>query len=292
MLSIATTNDSASVKMKMKFLVVFAVLCSAVHSLAFHRSILLHNRKPAKLVFTDRLIKASSIDAGPDKRGYGLSSRYNKTGSSSSSSFSGTVAEKSSFANAALEKYCLNVNLYIEPSRREEFLTVLKNNAKGTLSTEERCLQYSWGESVDSPNTFHFHEAYIGKEGFEYHTNSPHFQAWEKFASSEPSPFSKAPEVVFFKTQPNENLSKRIKAKQLVRRTVGAVKAMVMAIIKFNYIRAIRNMFYNWFLFFEQFDPNPITEEGKKRKARRQAIERGEVVKEEEMKFFPSFTGW
>lgn len=49
---------------------------------------------------------------------------------------------------------------------------------------------------MDEPNTFHFQEAYVGKAGFEAHTKTAHFGAWEKFASSDP--FSRAPQVTFF----------------------------------------------------------------------------------------------
>ena len=53
-----------------------------------------------------------------------------------------------------------------------------------------------FGEDEKTPNTFHFYESYKGREGFEAHTKTPHFAAWEKFASSDP--FTKPPEVVFF----------------------------------------------------------------------------------------------
>ena len=43
-----------------------------------------------------------------------------------------------------------------------------------------------------------FFEQYEGKAGFEAHTKTEHFAAWEAFASSEPSPFSAPPEVRFF----------------------------------------------------------------------------------------------
>ena len=80
--------------------------------------------------------------------------------------------------------------------RRDEFIECIKNNKAGTLSTEPGALQYTWGESEGEPNTFYFHEEYKDKEGFLAHTKTPHFAAWEKFASSDP--FTKPPEVVFF----------------------------------------------------------------------------------------------
>jgi len=95
--------------------------------------------------------------------------------------------------------YCLNVTLYVKPERRAEFLQCIKNNKAGTLSNEPLAVTYCYGEDTKEPNTFHFHEQYIGREGFEAHTKALHFAAWEKFASSDP--FS-APPVVKFWTAP------------------------------------------------------------------------------------------
>ncbi len=53
-------------------------------------------------------------------------------------------------------------------------------------------MQYSWGENADAPNTFHFHEQYVGEEGVEAHGAAPHFAVWEEFASRG-NPFSKLP---------------------------------------------------------------------------------------------------
>mmetsp|Transcript_73752 Transcript_73752/g.216440 ORF Transcript_73752/g.216440 Transcript_73752/m.216440 type:complete len:160 (-) Transcript_73752:44-523(-) len=92
--------------------------------------------------------------------------------------------------------YCLNVNLYVKPERREEFLACICANQHGTLTSEPLALQYDWGESESEPNTFHFHEQYLGKAGFEAHTQAPHFAAWEEFAATDP--FTREPEVQFF----------------------------------------------------------------------------------------------
>ena len=62
----------------------------------------------------------------------------------------------------AKKPYCLNVNLYVKPDRREEFLACIKANQSGTLTSEPLALRYDWGESATEPNTFHFHEMYEG----------------------------------------------------------------------------------------------------------------------------------
>jgi quinol monooxygenase YgiN len=94
--------------------------------------------------------------------------------------------------------FCLNVCLRVKPERREEFLDCIRANQEGTLATEPLAVTYAYGEDESTPNTWRFFEQYLGKAGFEAHTQTDHFAAWEAFASSEPSPFSAPPEVRFF----------------------------------------------------------------------------------------------
>ena len=54
-------------------------------------------------------------------------------------------------------KFCLNVKLCVRPERRDEFIACIRDNQKGTLSTEPLAVEYVWGEDVDQPNTFHFY---------------------------------------------------------------------------------------------------------------------------------------
>mmetsp|Transcript_30937 Transcript_30937/g.29556 ORF Transcript_30937/g.29556 Transcript_30937/m.29556 type:complete len:142 (+) Transcript_30937:38-463(+) len=96
------------------------------------------------------------------------------------------------------KKFCVNVNVFVKPERRVEFLKVIAGNAAGTRSNEPLNLSYTWGESTTEKNTFHFQEQFKGKEGFDYHTQSPHFGAWAAFADAEDSPFWKPPVVFFF----------------------------------------------------------------------------------------------
>jgi quinol monooxygenase YgiN len=100
--------------------------------------------------------------------------------------------------------FCLNVKLCINPEVREEFLRVINNNQKGSHK-EPLCLQYEYGESDAVSNTFHFHEQYTGsgdgKEGFDAHAATPHFAAWEAFASGgDANTFTSPPTVSFYKS--------------------------------------------------------------------------------------------
>eukprot|EP00588_Corethron_pennatum_P010176 CAMPEP_0194272574 /NCGR_PEP_ID=MMETSP0169-20130528/6110_1 /TAXON_ID=218684 /ORGANISM="Corethron pennatum, Strain L29A3" /LENGTH=229 /DNA_ID=CAMNT_0039015275 /DNA_START=82 /DNA_END=771 /DNA_ORIENTATION=- len=97
--------------------------------------------------------------------------------------------------------YCLNVELCIRPEVRDTFMECILNNQRGSRN-EPLCLQYDFGESVETPNSFYFHEQYKGadggREGFEAHAASPHFAAWEEFAAT--GPFTKPPVVAFYRT--------------------------------------------------------------------------------------------
>jgi quinol monooxygenase YgiN len=97
--------------------------------------------------------------------------------------------------------YCVHVELCVKSELRDEFLDVIRNNQRGSNEDEQLCLQYVYGESTMEPNKFIFHEEYEGeddgKEGFDAHTNSPHFEVWEEFVDKDP--FSKEPVVNFFK---------------------------------------------------------------------------------------------
>jgi len=98
------------------------------------------------------------------------------------------------------EIFCVNVNLYIKTERRDQFIDLIKKNEIGTLN-EPLAIQYFWGENINEKNLFHFQEQFKGKIGFDEHKLTPHFRAWEEFASNEDSPFAKSPEVfTFFKS--------------------------------------------------------------------------------------------
>lgn len=93
-------------------------------------------------------------------------------------------------------RYCLNVRMGIKPERRDEFLSCIANNQRGTLESEPLALEYVFGEDENVPNVFHFHEQYVDRKGFDAHTKTKHFAAWEAFVETDP--FSQLPEVSFF----------------------------------------------------------------------------------------------
>lgn len=102
--------------------------------------------------------------------------------------------------------YGVHVQLCPQPGVLEEFLDVIRNNMKGSNSDiEPLCIQYAFGESLDEQNKFIFHEEYAGaeggKEGFDFHCKTEHFQKWEQFVEKwGDEAFVVEPDVRFFKT--------------------------------------------------------------------------------------------
>ena len=43
-----------------------------------------------------------------------------------------------------------------------------------------------WGEDIETPNRFLFHEEYVGVAGFEAHLATPHVAVWDEFVATDP----------------------------------------------------------------------------------------------------------
>ena len=84
-----------------------------------------------------------------------------------------------------LKLYCLNATLRIKPERRDAFLTCI-GNAVVETHKEPLAVSYLFGEDESEPNVFHVHQAYQGREGFDAHRETPHYEAWQHFAATDP----------------------------------------------------------------------------------------------------------
>ena len=84
------------------------------------------------------------------------------------------------------QPYAVNLKVSIKPERRNDFISLIKENQQKTLTLEPAALQYVVGEDVDSPNTFYLHEEFIGAEGFDAHRAMPHAADWVAFKNSDP----------------------------------------------------------------------------------------------------------
>jgi quinol monooxygenase YgiN len=96
--------------------------------------------------------------------------------------------------------FCVNARLCIRPELREEFVGILANlkrhaNDQGD-DNEQLCIQFSYGESIHTPHTFHVHEQYVGGngglEGFLAHETSLHLEPCRQFIATK-HPFTEPP---------------------------------------------------------------------------------------------------
>jgi len=91
----------------------------------------------------------------------------------------------------------VQVVLCVKPQVRDFFFECIAANRAGSMQ-EPLCYQYAYGESESTPNRFIFHEEYEGKEGFEAHQKTPHFEDWKTFAATDP--FTEPPVVNLFES--------------------------------------------------------------------------------------------
>lgn len=85
--------------------------------------------------------------------------------------------------------FCVNAQLCVKPEMRNEFLNILANlKHHADQDDEPLCMQFSYGESIHTPNTFHVHEQYIGAhgglEGFQAHEASSHLEPCRQFIAT------------------------------------------------------------------------------------------------------------
>ena len=80
----------------------------------------------------------------------------------------------------------VNLKCSVKPERREDFLSLVRENQKKTLETEPAALQYVVGEDIDNLNTFYIHEQFIGEEGFLAHRSTDHAADWANFKKTDP----------------------------------------------------------------------------------------------------------
>ena len=99
--------------------------------------------------------------------------------------------------------FCANAEMCVKPEARQEFLEILQNIKRCSDQDDEPlCLQYSYGESIHSPNTFYLHEQFTGAngglEGFDIHMASPHLQAYKEFVATK-NPYTQPPVVANYR---------------------------------------------------------------------------------------------
>lgn len=96
------------------------------------------------------------------------------------------------------KRYAVNLKFSIKDERRQDFLSLIKDNQQKTLNLEPDALQYVVGEDVDTKNTFYLHEEFIGAQGFDAHRAMPHAGDWALFKNSDPFQVGGEPILDFY----------------------------------------------------------------------------------------------
>ena len=98
----------------------------------------------------------------------------------------GTVGAAAAVESEASDIYNY-VSFDVKPERREDFLRSILANEKDTMSLEPLARAYQWGEDLEVPNRFHFHEQYGGGfAGFQAHLDSEHIAQWNALVATDP----------------------------------------------------------------------------------------------------------
>ena len=94
--------------------------------------------------------------------------------------------------------YAVNLKFSVKPARRQDFLSLIKQNQRKSLDLEPAALQYTVGEDIETPNCFYIHEQFIGVEGFDAHREMEHAADWAAFKNSDPFSEGGEPIIDFY----------------------------------------------------------------------------------------------
>lgn len=85
----------------------------------------------------------------------------------------------------AAQRIAIIVEVEIEPSRVDEFLRVIEEDAIGSRERENGgCLRFDVARDLVKPNVFRFYELYASSEAVAFHKATPHFALWKEFKAS------------------------------------------------------------------------------------------------------------
>ena len=103
--------------------------------------------------------------------------------------------------HATARLFCLDVQMRVRPEKRDAFLSALRADQRGALTSEPLAVSYLFGEDAETPDLFHMFEAYSGgRGGFEEHSRTEHYGKWAKFKVNE-EPFASPPRVGYYEVQ-------------------------------------------------------------------------------------------
>jgi len=79
--------------------------------------------------------------------------------------------------------FVVTVSFEIKPHATDNFMALMKDNARQSLSLEEECLVFDVCRSEESSDVVFLYEVYKTSEAFQSHLTSDHFLAFNKLAA-------------------------------------------------------------------------------------------------------------
>jgi autoinducer 2-degrading protein len=76
------------------------------------------------------------------------------------------------------------VRVTVRPEMLAEFERVLLHNARESVARDPGCLRFDVSQDVDDPTRWVLHEVYDVPESHAAHRRSPHFLAYDAFATN------------------------------------------------------------------------------------------------------------
>ena len=74
--------------------------------------------------------------------------------------------------------YVIVAPLQIKPGHKDEFISALLDDARGSVNDEPGCLRFDVIQDSGDPNRIWLYEVYTDEAAFQAHTQAPHFIKW------------------------------------------------------------------------------------------------------------------
>ncbi|WP_394126049.1 putative quinol monooxygenase [Vibrio hepatarius] len=83
-----------------------------------------------------------------------------------------------------MSMYCIVVSNRVKEGKEKEYLAIMQENAKSSVSNEVGCIQFDVLEDTSNPQLFHLYEIYQSPEALAEHKTTPHYlSSREKLAN-------------------------------------------------------------------------------------------------------------
>ncbi|KKC99319.1 putative quinol monooxygenase [Photobacterium halotolerans] len=71
--------------------------------------------------------------------------------------------------------FCIIVKNSVKPGFRDQYLAIMKENARASVANEEGCLVFDVLSAQEDDHSFYLYEIYTGEEALAAHKLTPHY---------------------------------------------------------------------------------------------------------------------